>query len=718
MKNRNCTRNCNLHLFLCTPQATVAPRRHGKASTKEESQETCQNCFTFITLSGKKATKKLTTGKKSSIISVLLILLLGNTLAYAQMVAKDSIIPISEVIVYGNRLTEFDAGVKTYKTDSLTQDQYRHNNLSSILEQNTNIYIKSYGMGSLSTSSFRGAGAAQTSVLWNGFNLQSPMNGTLDLALVPVSLVDQVKVQFGGCGAMWGSGSVSGSIHLDNKPVYGKGLSVRYGTEYGSFRNTSQLASVSLSKKKYIISFRGFLNNAKNDFSYTNTAQYGSPRTTQSNAALQQYGYMLDNYFKLNKKNQLNIRIWQQYSNRKIPPTMLVDFSKAIQKDWFVRLSTEWQHARALSTWNVRLAYFDEHLTYQDSFASINSYNHSICQISEAETKLNFLKYGLLNIGVNNTYSTAKVDDYQGMPYQDRTALFASLKYAGKKNNWKVNIGARKEVVTGSHYPKMLVVPLMPFAGADVWVAKKIVIKSNVSRNYRLPTFNDLYWIPGGNINLKPEQGWSEEIGLNFIHKGKECTGDSCSAKANRVGLLTMSSTVFNRNISDWIMWVPNGNYWLPQNVLKVWSRGIENTVDMTLNFNAVKFSLGLRYDYVLSTNEKVPVGSGNQLHQQLIYVPLNKGGVRAGFIYKGYGFSYVNNYTGMVYTQADDQAFINAFWLGNMIFSKTYIVKNTSLNLLFKVNNCWNKNYQVIAYRPMPRRNFEIGVSLQYNKK
>jgi vitamin B12 transporter len=655
--------------------------------------------------------------KKRSFYYLIISLLFCCTELYAQQ-TKDSVVLEKVVVIYGSRLDEFNAGVKTFTTDSLTKDLYRHNNLTSLLEQNSDIYIKSYGLGSLSTTSFRGAGAAQTSVLWNGFNLQSPMNGVLDLALVPVSLVDQVKLQFGGCGAMWGSGSVSGSIHLDNKPVYGKGLLLRYSGGYGSFHNISQSGTVSLSKRNYIISLKGFLNDAQNNFPYTNTVQFGEPKARQTNAALRQYGYMLDNYFKISKRNQLNIRLWQQYSNREIPPTMLVAFSDALQRDWFFRLSSELQHTRSGSTWNLRLAYFDENLLYREPAFKIDSYNHSVCQISEAETKIRIIKYGILNLGINNTYSTAKVDDYDGMPYQNRTALFTSIKYSGRNNKWKVNLGARKEVITGSHYKRIYEVPLMPFAGADLWLARKLLLKTSVSRNYRLPTFNDLYWTPGGNINLRPEQGWSEELGLNFIHKGKECTGEDCDGKKSLLANLAISCTVFNRNIDNWIMWVPAGNYWIPENVLKVWSRGLENTVDIILNTGPLKINLGARYDYVLSTNEKVPLGNESELHKQLIYVPLHKAGLKAGVTLKGYTLIYMHNYTGWVYTQADNEAFIEPYWLGNLIFSKTYSIKNTSVNFLFKMNNIWNKKYQVIAYRAMPGQNFEIGISVQYNKK
>jgi vitamin B12 transporter len=654
--------------------------------------------------------------KINKVFSLFSLLLLSYGISPAQSVLKDSVLTTPDVIVRGSRLEEFDAGVKVVATDSLTKNNYRHNNLTTLLEQNTNIYIKSYGLGSLSTMSFRGAGAAQTSVLWNGFNLQSPMNGTLDLALVPVSLVEQVKVQYGGSGALWGSGSVSGSIHLDNKPVFGKGLSFRYSSSYGSFQTTSQLASISLSKKNFITSIKGFYSEAKNNFPYINTAQFGEPRTIQSNAALKQYGYMLDNYFRISKRNQFNVRLWQQYSNREIPPVMSVNLSDAVQKDWFVRLSTEFQHSRALSTWNVRLAYFDESLLYQDKLAAINSHNHSISQISEAETKITVFKNALLNIGVNNTYSTATVDSYEGRPVQNRSALFASFKCSNKKNTLKINVGARKEVVSSTRYNHLLWVPLMPFVGTDVSLTKKIILKSNISRNYRLPTFNDLYWVPGGNINLLPEQGWSEEVGLNFIHKNKNSTGKNSGTSGSRVSELLVSSTVFNRNIDNWILWIPNGSYWTPENVLKVWSRGMENSIDMVIDISTVKLKIGGRYDYVLSTNEKVPEGSESELQKQLIYVPLHKAGLKAGLNYKGYALSYMHNYTGWIYTQADNAAFIDPYWLGNMVFSKTFIKGKNGLDVLFKINNIWNKAYQVIAFRAMPGRNFEMGISIHFN--
>ena len=43
----------------------------------------------------------------------------------------------------------------------------------------------------------------------------------------------------------------------------------------------------------------------------------------------------------------------------------------------------------------------------------------------------------------------------------------------------------------------------------------------NASRNFRYPSFNDLYWQPGGNLNLKSETSLQAELGNNFKYKNK-----------------------------------------------------------------------------------------------------------------------------------------------------------------------------------------------------
>ena len=60
--------------------------------------------------------------------------------------------------------------------------------------------------------------------------------------------------------------------------------------------------------------------------------------------------------------------------------------------------------------------------------------------------------------------------------------------------------------------------PVIPAFFIDGVLSKKgnIVAKASISRNYRFPTLNDLYFLPGGNPDLKSEHGFTYDVGLSF----------------------------------------------------------------------------------------------------------------------------------------------------------------------------------------------------------
>lgn len=60
--------------------------------------------------------------------------------------------------------------------------------------------------------------------------------------------------------------------------------------------------------------------------------------------------------------------------------------------------------------------------------------------------------------------------------------------------------------------------PIIPAFFVDYVLSKKgnITAKASITRNYRFPTLNDLYFLPGGNTDLKRESGFTYEAGLSF----------------------------------------------------------------------------------------------------------------------------------------------------------------------------------------------------------
>lgn len=118
--------------------------------------------------------------------------------------------------------------------------------------------------------------------------------------------------------------------------------------------------------------------------------------------------------------------------------------------------------------------------------------------------------------------------------------------------------------------------PIIPALFLDGVLSEKgnIVAKASVSRNFRFPTLNDLYFLPGGNPDLRKESGWTYDAGLSFA-VGK--TG---------VYSLSGSATWFDSYVDDWIIWLPTTKgFFSPRNLKKVHAYGVELQAGLNVAF-------------------------------------------------------------------------------------------------------------------------------------
>lgn len=628
------------------------------------------------------------------------VCILCTSCAFSQKVNPDSAFKLPEVKISSNRLENFSSGIKTQNIDSASLNQYKQGNLANLLENESPLFIKSYGMGSLAVTSFRGGSAQHTAILWNGFNINSPMYGQFDLSLIPNSFIKNVSIHYGGTSTLWGSGAVGGAIHLSNDMKFDKGITAEVGASYGSFSSYGQNIRIEISKPKWVSSLKLFNLSAENNFPFYNTQVADSPKQNQSNAELKEYGLLTENHFRINNRQKINICFWYQHNDRNIPPNMLQTVNKTNQKDDSYRITSEWQRTSDKTIVLARVAYFDESLLYSDIAYNYESPNHSQTVIAEVESKIRLQKNHLVNIGVNNTYAQAVSDGYPDQPTQNRVALFASYRYTSGNEKFSSTLSARQEMVENKF------VPFTYSLGLDYSVFKWLLIKGNASRVYRIPTFNDLYWIPGGNLDLSSESGYCEEAGLLLKH-----------TSANSKISLSFEGTIFNRNMDNWILWLPGLGYWSPQNIMEVWSRGTETKSEISVQVSKLKFRLGVMTNYVVSTNQKVKTENDASVDKQLIYVPMYSGSGKFSVEYKNLAVTYRQTYTGYRYTSTDNTEYLEPYSIGSIYASYKYSFKNYSANIFAQVNNLFNENYQVLLNRAMPLRNYQAGISIQFNQ-
>ncbi len=616
----------------------------------------------------------------------------------------DSIVTLKEFSIEAPRHAQSHAGQKSEKLDSTNLQNLFAQNLANLLTQNNAMFIKSYGLGSLATASFRGSSAYQTATLWNGFNLQSPMNGILDYALVPSFLMDEVTLNYGGAGALFGSGAIGGTILLNNRSKFNAGLEVSLQAGFGSFDNYNQGLKISWSNDKIALAVRVFSQTALNNYPFINSAEPNKPLEYQQHAKLKQQGALLENYFQLTARQKLSLRFWYQNTARQIPSDLLSADSKSEQLDEFFRTCLEWNFSGKKNSTAIRAAFFDEDLIFNDANISLNSQSHSRSFIAEAENNFSLGSGFVLNAGVNATYLEANSKEYsKTKPSQNRESFFSALQHSSKNLKWKSKISLRKEFYGQQQ------APFTASLGSERKLGALLSLRGNVSKNYRLPTFNDLFWkenLAEGNPNLKPESGWSGDVGIqeNFAK--------------NNFGV-NSGLSVFISEVRDMIVWQPASlGIWMPHNISSVWSRGLETNLNLHYLFKIVLLDLKAKYSFTRSTENKLTANNAHSFGKQIFYVPTHLGSFEIGMTIKGFKVAYLHNYTGKRFITADNTHYLRPYEIGTFTFSKSIHLKKFAIAVFFRVDNCWNKNYQLLAWRPMPMRSYQSGITFNFQSK
>lgn len=613
------------------------------------------------------------------------------SLVLAQIDTMITILPL-EIIAPNPRTQHIGGYTKTFDATALQNNTA--NNISELLRNETGIYIKSYGMGSLATTSARGGSASHTLFLWNGLPLQSPMLGQLDASLLPMLAADEVSVQLGGSAAAWGSGAIGGAVHLNSRASFEARFKLQAQTTVGSFGNFQEAIQLRVGGARWQSATKVDYRTAKNDFKYE--IDPSLPEREQTNAAFRQINILQDVYFKINDRQQIALHTWYQRADREIPPLITQRESQAHQIDSAWRAILEWKYLNNDWQTSARVGYFSEALNYFDDLISLESRSRFRTWMGEWEGQIYLQPKHRLHWAATFRQTQAATDGYDAdhIPTEQRIAFQGG--YQWQRALWNIRANLRQEVVDGKF------LPIMPSVGVDKQINERWQWRAKVSRNYRLPTFNDRFWIPGGNPDLLPESGWSQQTTLAFAKAMVRSTA------LPRQHIFKASLTGFNRNIQHWIMWTPDGGQgvWSPTNVTKVWSRGLEARLHWHYQHQKHHIKWSGNYYWTRSTNQialtlpDIPEG------QQLFYTPIHQWQSSISYEYQWFRMAYAHDFTDEVLGINENVA---AYHLGRVEVSTNFQWRQLNARLLATVFNVWDTNYYAVERRPMAGRHYQV---------
>lgn len=611
----------------------------------------------------------------------------------------DSSILLNEVIISSSR-SPYQSGLHSESMDSSEIERLNLLSLDQLLRNNTSITIKDYGPGQLSTITLRGGSSYHTAVLWNGFQIASPLHGLTDLTLADNLFFDQTSILYGGASTLWGSGAVSGTISLNNMPHFNTGLTVSGGAAFGSFSDYTQYAEIGFGNSNYYGNVKVINNDNENNYSYYDDE---NELHNQTHSNISHFSVFTEHYIKTGINSTLNFRLWHTYFDRQIPPAMQQVNSNAVQTDDNTRLSAEWKKVKENYQFNVRSAFFSEKEEYNDNYLNQPSNNNCNTLASEAIFEKSFLRRHLVQTGINN--STNFVDSSANLQNVslNRLALFLLYRYQSENKKVDASASARKEFSTAGNSP------MLYSAGLNFNLHKSVLLRTSFSKVFRYPTLNDLYWVPGGNTDLKSESGYNAEGGIQV---------EPLAFTHSKFSKMLFNFTGYYREINDWIIWYPStGTLWRPQNLLEVKSRGLETSVNYTFSKRNFALTTLLSYNYTLSTNEKSVRPMDESYQKQLIYVPPHSANGRLTIGYKKFLLTTSVCYTGYRYTTSDNTAWLDDYTIINVEAAQIFAFKKIQSRIFFRINNLANTSYQSVENRPMPLRTFTGGISFTYKK-
>ncbi|MFK7952168.1 MAG: TonB-dependent receptor plug domain-containing protein, partial [Ekhidna sp.] len=534
------------------------------------------------------------------------------------------------------------------------------------LGENSALFFKNYGNGGLSTISLRGTSASHTNVLWNGIPVNSPTLGQSDYSIFPSFLIDDVTVVKGSTSSLFGSGSIGGTVVMDNS-VLAKDSVVSFYSSIGSFGQWNAGVKLQLElAPKLLAETRIFYGRIENDFKY----QLRGEEVRQPNAAIERKGF--SQRFNYQKRNHhLFSELAYAENDREAQPTKTsASRNQLLTKNLRGVISHEQYVGDA--TFFTSIGYAGETTIY-------NLTSETIAHTFSGQYAFDFPinDWFSTRVGVNTIQSWVRSDSYSEVEQMGQLHAYSSFSLSPQK--WlRASINLRESFQEDNAV-------FTPSLGVESMLGL-FNIRMQLSEGYRIPTFNDRFWVPGGNPDLSPERSKNAELGIDFNQSN-----------------ISLGATAFMSNVKDWIQWTPVNGIFTPSNLREVSTKGIEATSDISLPFSFANIHWIIDYELTLSSDESI------EEENQLIYVPKHSGYSSLSVSKNNIIVVFRGNYTGVRYTTLTNskQSELDDFMLLDLTVEKQQMFGTSNMKLRLSLNNILDKDYENVSNIAMPGRNF-----------
>lgn len=569
-----------------------------------------------------------------------------------------------------------DKGVIVSRVDLISTGQAF--SISDLLNLSSGLHVgDNGGLSGLKTVSLRGLGSAHTAIYVDGVRMGNVQSGQNDLGMLPLEDLGSASVDYA-------QNSVSFKTvrpEFGDLPVAGK---VRfYAGSFGTYLPSARL-DFRLSEK-LSLSANASAVMSKGNFTYDD----GLVRT---NNDLKQFRGGVD-LFGLTLGGDYHVKAYYNSSERGTPgSTSWPSDDRQADMNAFVQAYLNQSFGRLYTLHLSAKGAYDD-IYYTSSWGD-SQYGQTELQLNSSHD-FRLTDWWKVTLAADLQWDKLASTAYEA----SRTTVFSALATSFHTDRLLANVALEfngafdKDALSRTAFSPSADIRYRVFEGFDVLAFGR--------RAYRVPTFNELYYVGYGNPELRPEDAWLADVGVDFSRN----IGGGWMIKAKLDG--------FANFLTDKITSAPSPedpNIWAPYNIGKVRSLGLDLDAGFVWENDAWKCSFDAKYTLLSATDR---TQDSYSFGQQIPYIAKHTVVLNAAAQWKGWSLVPVWQLRS---GRTDGSGDLDDWNTVDLTLAKDVkLTKTGPLSLKLSVRNLFDHRYEVSSGYPMPGRSIIGGLEYKF---